>query len=280
MNLTEKARSDLEEYLRDVRTSLEGDPDVDPDHVVEGIREHVAAALAGLDADPGTAEDLADVLLRLGSPGQWREAAPPAPGRPESESARRRESRHRTGWEVTPLLLVAGGGILILAELAAPLGWGLLAAGALTARIVIGSRPPGPQSLSAPEGLTSLLWHVAVVTFATALVLFPAILVWSQSQTGGILEPLIMNRTLPPGATPFMGDRPGGYWSLVALTAGLATGVWWTMLGLVARRAPDPIDRVLGPASWLASDSLLAGLLVCGALLLGLCLLLVVGVLA
>lgn len=280
MKLTEKARADLEAYLRDVRAALEGDPGVDPDHVVEGIREHVEAALNRQGDEPGTAEGLADVLERLGIPGQWAASGEvPSAGSIDAthDPAGRSDPPALLRPEVVPLVLAGIGTVLVLAELAVPLGWGLIVMGAVTARVVL--HAPGVQSRrDAPAGvLVSLLWHFSAIVAAGALVLLPALLVWGQSQTGGVLEPLILDRILPPGGSLIPGDRPGGYWPLVGLLSGTATGVWWIALALLGRWAARGVRRALGNASYLVSGPVLRGLLVGGGILLILSLLFLLG---
>lgn len=280
MKLTEKARHDLEEYLRDVRASLEDEPGVDPEHVVEGIREHVEAALTRQGTQPGTVEDLADVLDRLGDPRQWAtsgEIPSPAsldgtgdPGRPSGPRALLRP-------ELVPLFLAGSGTVLVLAELTVPLGWGLIIAGAITARIFLDSPEVRSRSSSPTVVLVSLLWNVSAILGTGALLLLPAVLVWGQSQTGGVLEPLILDRTLPPGGSPIPGGRPPGYWPLVALLSSAVTGAWWIGLGLLGRGMSRRIRRALGPASYLVSGRTLRGVLIGGGLLLIVSLLLLFG---
>lgn len=271
MKLTEKARADLAEYLRDVRASLEGDSGVDPDHVVEGIREHVEAALDREGVQPGTAEDLADVLDRLGDPRQWATSGKiPSPASLDNTRDARGPSGPRALLrpELAPLFLAGSGTVLVLAELTVPLGWGLVIAGAVTARIFLDSPEVQSRRSSPAVVLVSLLWHVSAILATGALLLLPAILVWGQSQTGGVLEPLILDRTLPPGGSPVPGGRPPGYWPLVALLSCAVTGAWWIGLVLLGRWMSRRIRRALGPASYLVSGRTLRGVLTGGGLLL------------
>lgn len=279
MKLTEGARRDLESYLREIRNSLAGDPDVDAGEVVAGIREHVEAALSGRGSEPGTAEDLADVLERLGTPEQWADSGggaartPRAPG----DAPGRASSPRRLRPEVAPLILMGAGGALALGEVAVPLGWGLIVAGAVSARIVLEGSGARDREDTALVRLTALLWQVSALAGGGALLFLPAVLIWGQSQTGGVLEPLLMDRALPAGAPPGPGERPGGYWPLVGLAAALVTGIWWVALGLLARSVSERLRRLLGPASWVGSGPVRWGLLVGGSVLLALSLLLIVG---
>lgn len=279
MRLTERARRDLERYLEEVRSSLTGHVDVDADDVVDGIREHVETALAHRQQDPVTAEDLADVLDRLGSPPQWAEMAgggEPAPreappGREEAGSEARPERRAapfpRPAAELAPLVLVAVGGTLVLTELTPLLGWALLVVGAITARLVVGQPAFRGRRATLSAALVSLIWHVAATVAFATLLLLPALLIWSQAQTGGALEPFLFERTLPPGGSRIPGQRPEGFWPLVALIAGLATGGWWIVVGLLARRGREIPRRWLGPASYLVSNGAVRGILLGGGFL-------------
>lgn len=274
MNLTEGARRDLERYLRQVRVTLTGRADVDLEDVVEGIREHVEAALGHREADPATVEDLADVLERLGPPDRWddEDAVPVVePGRagPGVEDSHD-PTATRARLELVPLVLTGTGGTLVLVERAVPLGWALIVVGAVTARIVLPS--PGRETARGTVGgtLVRILWHVSAIGGTAALLLLPAALIWAQSQIGGVLEPYLLERTLPLGTqgSSTAGNRPPGYWPLAGLLAGSVTGGWWLLLGALGRAARERVRRGLGSADYLASRRALRGALICGGMIL------------
>ncbi|NQV35989.1 MAG: hypothetical protein HQ515_25075 [Phycisphaeraceae bacterium] len=68
MNLS--AQKTLDQYLRQVHAYLRGSASVDAGDVEQSIHEHVETELADVSR-PVTAEQLTDVLKRLGSPRQW-----------------------------------------------------------------------------------------------------------------------------------------------------------------------------------------------------------------
>lgn len=81
MDLTDRARADLEAYLARVTEAAEEALDVDADAVAAGVREHVAVALEERETSESvTAAELAEVLERLGEPAEWIEPDEGAPG--------------------------------------------------------------------------------------------------------------------------------------------------------------------------------------------------------
>lgn len=294
MNLTSKARRDLESYLVEVRRSLSGARGIDPEDVEEGIREHVAAELSSVGADPATAEAMADVLERLGPPSAWTE-----PDATAHDSARRNASGAsdafdgRAGFdraagfdntagpddpadldgaaglagriELPPIALAASGVALILLDRAPLFGWALLVMGALTARLVVDA--PSFRSETIAGKLVSLLWHTFAVAASVALLLLPATLVWAQSQVGGALEPFLLDRTIREGTTA-AGTRPAGYWTLVGLLAAVLTGWWWLFIGVITRAATGRARLLAGPAAYLVSPRALRGLTLAAVALL------------
>ena len=70
MELSCHAQKTLDQYLRQVHAYLRGSASVDAGDVEQSIHEHVETELAHA-SEPVTAEQLTDVLKRLGSPRQW-----------------------------------------------------------------------------------------------------------------------------------------------------------------------------------------------------------------
>jgi hypothetical protein len=70
LSLTQNAQSELDRYLRRVRSALRAHPSVDVDEIERDIRGHIDAELAAAPA-PVTEVHLRAVLDRLGSPRQW-----------------------------------------------------------------------------------------------------------------------------------------------------------------------------------------------------------------
>lgn len=276
MNLTSKARRDLESYLVEVRRSLSGARGIDPLDVEEGIREHVAAELSSVGADPATAEAMADVLERLGPPAAWTE--PPATAHGSSPGNTYDASDAFGGGagfdrpagfagriELPPIALAASGLALILLDRAPLFGWALLVMGVMTARLVVDI--PSFRRETITGKLVSLLWHAFAVAATLGLLLAPATLVWAQSQIGGVLEPFLLDRTFPEGTT-VAATRPAGYWTLVGFLGAMLTGCWWLLMGIITRAATDRARRLAGSAAYLASPRALRGLMLAAVALL------------
>ena len=70
IELSEKARKSLNEYLNQVKRSLKGVKYIDADEIVQNVNEHIENEL-GNTAEPVSSEKLGAVLEKLGSPLQW-----------------------------------------------------------------------------------------------------------------------------------------------------------------------------------------------------------------
>ena len=70
MTLSEGAKRNLEDYLRQARMYLRGSKSVDADEVEQNVAEHIETELEGVP-EPVSRDDLVAVLKRLGSPQQW-----------------------------------------------------------------------------------------------------------------------------------------------------------------------------------------------------------------
>lgn len=242
MRLTRGATAMLEAYFDEVRGSLAGKPGVRPEDVVAGIREHVEAELGHREAGPASAEDVAEVLERLGAPREWIDA--------ESDPlfVEGASSPHSRWPELAALGCVGAGGGLVLMGALWGLGWGLLVAGAVLARVAIGSSDDmGSDPL---RRLVLLVWWVAAVAAGLTILLAPAMVCWGAAQVGGFLERWLVDWLGITGR-----PRPPRYWGGTAVVAGMASGIWWVFLAGVVFRASTALGKGLGPASVLAPGS-------------------------
>lgn len=283
--MTDRARELLAHYEADVRQSLAGRTDVDPEDVVAGIREHVDAALAGRrpgdqatggpadviapEATPATAEEVADALERLGAPSAWVEAE--ATGGPLSTAGA--GVADRWGAILAAFGLILLGGILLFTPRWGALGWGLLIAGTLVLRVA-GLRESS-QAPDAADRLALAWWWLAAGFGAVVLLVAPAVLAWGAAQTGGVLvQPLsALTEASAATRTGVLAGRSEAYWLAISTVAGLASGTWWVFVGLVLRRGGHLVRRALGPARRLSGPRvpralLLGGAFLCGAALL------------
>ena len=70
IELSEKARKSLSDYLDQVKLSLKGVKDIDSDEIVQNVNEHIENELGDM-TEPVNSEKLNAVLEKLGSPLQW-----------------------------------------------------------------------------------------------------------------------------------------------------------------------------------------------------------------
>lgn len=265
MELTGKGRAVLEAYLAEVRRSLAGRIDVDADDVVAGLREHVDAELSARQAGHATVEEVMGVLERLGTPTAWVASGMAGTAQPGGESpfGNGDVPQARTGLAAARVgLVLAGLGLaLVLMGVWTMLGWALLAAGIVGARLGVVDEAGAPLL---EVRLTRLLWQGSAGALVLLLVLGPVVLVWSQAQIGGVLEGWLSARVAVHGT-----GRPAVYWLATSAVAAAVTGVWWLLLGLLVRRFRAAMRRILAPpAAWLVPASSSRRLLVGGLLLL------------
>ena len=247
MKLTNMARQELEKYLAEVRRSLGGRSDVSASDVVAGIREHVETELSMRSVETVTAEDVADVLERLGSPASLAD-----------DGTRVADAdMDRTRAASIAALVLGGAGVALIPTAMLPLGWLLISASLLTARLAL----PAVGPVQGVEGrLVLAMWHTGVACAAVALLFGPAVLVWGAAQIGGVLEGPLTSRLGIEGTA-----RPAVYWTTMAAAAGAVTGVWWLLLGVLLRLAGDVIRGALGPARWAVPPRSSRALLIGGA---------------
>jgi hypothetical protein len=247
MKLTDMARQELETYLAEVRRSLGGRSDVSASDVVAGIREHVETELSMRSVETVTAEDVADVLEGLGPPASLA----------DDGTAVADADMHRTRAASIAALVLAGAGIALIPTAMLPLGWMLILASLLTARLVL----PAVGPVQGVEGrLVLAMWHAGVACAAVALLFGPAVLVWGAAQIGGVLEGPLTSRLGIEGSA-----RPVVYWATMAAAAGAVTGVWWLLLGVLLRLGGDVFRGALGPARWAIPPRSSRALVIAGA---------------
>jgi hypothetical protein len=234
MEMTDRAHRRLESYLEEVRLALAARPGLEVDDVLRGLREHVDAELAAHGHQPGepvTAAELEDVLERLGPPTSLAEAAEAGPAAPPGS---RLPSLVALGLLLAGALLFAGG-------MALPVAFLLVAAGFVLGRVALGSPASGPAGTTS-DRLLRLVLIGAAAALVVAILVAPAVLVWSQAQIGGVLD-----AARNPGAPQVPGTRPASYWTYVAGVGALATGLWWLLAGSAAVRWTAAVRRLLGP---------------------------------
>jgi hypothetical protein len=134
MTYTEQAGAALDAYVERVRRSVAGRADVDPEQVASGIREHVEAALTMRGLERASAEDVLEVLDRLGPPDSLAEADG-ARQMPETPVASR--------LAIWVALALATLGMALLPTRLMPVGLTLLAMALIVARVALEEPVPG-----------------------------------------------------------------------------------------------------------------------------------------
>ncbi len=214
------AQKTLDQYLRQVHAYLRGSASVDAGDVEQSIHEHVETELAHA-SEPVTAEQLTDVLKRLGSPRQWV---------PEEELPWwRRMILH---WQVGPddwrlaylsfILLFVG---LIGLFASSPI-WVLILASVLVSRAALSAA--GDSDLS--KGQKWLLYPGLIAVYAP---LVACILCWAPV----FLTLVAVDLDHFPGLYSWWSEMYGSpegssYYILIAaaLVTGV-TGLWWIVVG-------------------------------------------------
>lgn len=256
--LTDGAREELDRYLNDVERSLDGQAEVSAPDVVAGIREHVEAELGSQVEGVATAEDIADVLQRLGPPAAWVE-----PGSLEAAGAAAGSTRRTAA---VALGLVGIGVALVLVNTLTALGWGLVIVGSVAAR---GGYDAAPGAEMSAESRAALAWaRLSTLLGGVAVLLGPALYVWGASQTGGVLETPLERHLDLAGS-----ERPLRFWLAMGALASAATGAWWICAGGLIRHFERPARHLVGPLRDLVSMRSTRRLLLGGVILLALSLL-------
>jgi hypothetical protein len=213
---TPDASEHFETWLGRVRTSVSGDPTVDPDDVAQDLRAHVHAELEAVP-EPVTVGELERVLDSLGTPAQWSVTTKEQPKerlhvrleRDVVEGIRVIQKRLASDWG-SPLLL----GIITLAGMLTLYDGGVIFL--MLAYFVARS-----QVTYAPETVVGRKrWPVYTPLAIGAGALTTLLLFF----------PLILDR-----GRPF---QAGDMWVL---------GLWWMFVGFVAAREVKRVRALLKP---------------------------------
>jgi hypothetical protein len=163
MELTPSARQQFDDYFRRLRHSLRGASPAEAEDVEQSVREHIEVALAS-SPGPVAADQLAEVLDRLGAPDRW---VPPD----ERSMTQRVLERLRSGPEDWRLAYLSFG-LFLLSLLLLPVGIGffLLIASFLASRAYVDfmetrEEPAGARRwlIYPPIGLFLLMATVAFI---------------------------------------------------------------------------------------------------------------------
>jgi hypothetical protein len=227
--LSPEANARLEQYLREVRSTLSGCDSVNADEVERDIREHIESELPK-DGVESTLEDLNQILERLGSPGQWVSPR-------ELPWWRRFIDRLRTGPEDWRLAYLAFILFVFGVVIALPL-WPLILVSYLVARAAQAAARGRGEKLEAQRWFIYPSLLIVDSVLATLVVLgLPAL-----ALTLGIHETRILRSENISNQQQIQ---------LVCVLSLLVFSIWWVVLGTILALWPSGVRAVLRPfAEW------------------------------
>lgn len=235
--LIDNAQNRLDNYLSQVKTSLQSCTSVDADEVRRDITEHIETELEDL-TEPVSLEALEAVLTRLGSPTQWV---------PEEEISwwRKIILRLRTGPEDWRLAYIAFG-LFVLAFIvgnrtAFPV---FILASFCIARAAL-SVATEPDEL---RGKKWLLYPSLIIVY-----LFPVfwLLAW-PIVTLAMVADEIENSTNIDYFPWSANDVDLAFWPVAIVSIIAATSLWWLIVGLVHKTKPALLQIAFRPfGDWL-----------------------------
>jgi len=167
--LTVEAQHRLDRYLTQVRALLRAAPKLDADEIERDIRAHIDSELADRDHEV-TAEELENVLRRLGSPTQWVDED-------EVPQWRRALATLHGGhdWRLSYLCLGATGLGFLLLFAGTPIALAFFAGGFVLARAALSLAEERDEPLGSRRWLVLPAIAVVVVPALVALFLGPII---------------------------------------------------------------------------------------------------------
>jgi hypothetical protein len=224
LSLTEKAHSELDRYLRRVRSALRAHPSVDADEIERDIRGHIDAELAA-SAEPVTELHLRAVLDRLGSPSQWV----PAEDLPIWRKAFIRLRSGPEDWRLAyaSLALVVAG----------PMVGGAIGVLLFLASVLL-SRAALDLLAEEDEPVGARRWLLYPPLLVSYVALLAAILLAAPAA----IEPIRVLAVL---------WFPKPHWATLPLLVAVVTGIWWVSLGLALTRWEGAVRATFQPfAFW------------------------------
>jgi hypothetical protein len=242
--LSRDAQGILDGYLGRVRAALRGHTSIDVDDVEKDVQSHVEAALAG-QPEPIDAVSLRAVLQQLGAPEQWA----PADDLPVWRQALSRLWSGPEDWRLPYLTFICflAAPTLFLTERGAgtgPLLW------PLPLILAIASFALGRASLAVLAGdnraIETRRWLI-----------YPALLSWYVPLALVVIGwpiPIVLgaNTDFPSVREWTRALLPEWFEGSLALTAAVALGIWWMVLGL----GIDRFRSVVRAAFWPFAESL------------------------
>lgn len=236
VELSYSAQRTLDQYLRQVKAYLRASRSVDATEVEQSIHEHIETELEGR-AEPISADQLAGILKKLGSPRQWV---------PDEELPwwRRMLLGLQVGpedWRLAYLsfgLLVAG---MVCLSYGGPV-WVLALASFLVARA-------GLSAVSDLDELKAQKWLMYPGLLVVYIPLFLFIMFWPA----GILLPIaadldhfewLQQKWLVVFGSEF---ESAPYWLAVTCIVMTVSALWWALAGLIALKILNLVKSIFHP---------------------------------
>jgi hypothetical protein len=257
--LTPEAQQRLDGYLGQVRAALCGCGTASADEVERDIREHIDRESEG-SPEPVPLAALEAILGRLGSPGQWVPMD-------ELPAWRRVAHRLRNGPEDWRLAYLAFGLLLVgvVAGMLSPVPFTLfLGASFLAARAALSVARARGEEVGAQR------WLLYPALLPVSLALLAVLFLWPVMPAGALGDNLrLWNYSkgwvlIAPHALP-RDDWFVAYWVLAAL------GLWWIVLGILARLRPRWLAALVYPFAGRALRATLTVAFCTGLVLVFLC---------
>lgn len=228
------AQGHLDDYLRQVKAVLAGQPSVDASEVERDVLSHIEAELTG-ETEPVPAHRLLQVLDRLGEPQEWVPQEQSSWQRPfaalQSQPDDWRLSLLAFGFLALAFILMLGSVMLW------PMPLVLGAAGFVTARITIAVLDDRGE----PIGLRKWLLYPSLLA-----VYIPVFVVVAAGPTPPLVEFFTSygSEKAANSLAEFVGASPQ---VTAAGTIALALGCWWALIGLLAIQFTGTIRSALRP---------------------------------
>ena len=237
VTLSHDAQSHLQRYLRQLKAALRGHPSVDAGEIERDVLGHIDAELTG-QPEPVGAASLRHVLDRLGPPDTWVPLE-------DLPSWRKTLNRLRSGpedWRLAYLTFASfmlGPALFVGGPVLWPFPPVLGIASFVLARATISLLAEHDEPVGARRWLVYPPLVVAYVAAAVVLLGWP-------------VPPTILGVTDTPIITEAVARTiPGPVWFGATLVTLLTLGVWWVILGSLARRFTEAVRITFLPfAEW------------------------------
>jgi hypothetical protein len=236
VELSYGAQRTLDQYLRQVKAYLHASQSVDATDVEQSIHEHIETELEGR-AEPVSADQLADVLKKLGRPQQWV---------PDEELPWWR--RALLGLQVGPedwRLAYLSFGLLLLGLVGftySTLFWVFVLGSCLAARAGLSAA----SDLSELKAQKWLLYPGLLVLYVPFFVFIMSWPTWTLCAFAFDIDQFgwLHRKWLGVFGSEFDTIR---YWMTVTCIVTAVTALWWIMAGLIALKRLSLIKSIFHP---------------------------------